>query len=113
MAFPDPPRRSALVSRPALRSPRTVLVAGVTAAIAAAGVAGATSSDTVYNGCALNTTGVLRQVAATTACRSTEHRITWNSRGPAGAAGARGPAGAAGVPGAPGPKGEAGPKGET
>ena len=49
--------------------------------------------------------GIVRIVAATDTCRSTEQRLQWNVQGPPG------PAGPAGVQGLPGAQGSAGPIG--
>jgi hypothetical protein len=98
--------------------PITVLLAAG-AAVAAVGGRDHASTETI-TACASKSSGRLRVVSAGKACRSYEHRLTWNVRGPqgmpgpAGAAGATGPAGPAGPAGAQGergPQGEAGPQG--
>jgi hypothetical protein len=80
------------------------------AALAATGGRGHASSEAI-TACASKSSGRLRVVSAKTVCRSYEHRLTWNVRGPQGAAGARGPEGPAGPPGAEGPQGPAGERG--
>lgn len=68
---------------------------------------------TTYYGCVNNTTGAIRIVSKTTACKSTEHKIHWNQVGPQGPQGPQGPAGPQGPQGAQGPQGPAGPQGPT
>jgi hypothetical protein len=58
--------------------------------------------------CVNNTTGAIRIVSNTTVCKSTEHKIEWNQKGPRGARGAQGPQG---LQGQRGPQGSAGPQG--
>ena len=82
-----------------------VLGAAVTA------VADTSTSAQQIEGCYQKTNGSFRVVDATTECRSTETRLSWNSEGPAGPAGAQGPAGPAGEQGPEGPQGEPGPPG--
>jgi hypothetical protein len=66
---------------------------------------------TTYYGCVNNTSGAIRIVSKTTACKSTEHKIHWDQLGPQGPKGAQGPAGPQGVQGPQGPAGPAGPQG--
>ena len=80
------------------------------AALAATGGRGHASSETI-TACASKSSGRLRIVSAKTVCRSSEHRLTWNVRGPQGVPGAAGPEGPAGPPGAQGPQGQAGERG--
>lgn len=112
--------------------PRRRMLAGV-AALGALSVvvvptafATTSTSSTVYYACASKTTGALRQVGASTACKNTETRSSWNQQGvpgtpgkqgttgatgPAGATGATGPAGAIGATGPAGAMGATGPAG--
>jgi hypothetical protein len=88
--------------------------------VAAGGVAIATSSDVVYTACKLKATGTIRLIDPTlpstsplSKCSTTlETQITWNQKGPAGAAGPTGPAGAQGAVGPTGPAGAPGAHGE-
>jgi hypothetical protein len=99
-----------------LRFRKGVLLGG--GLLAAAAMAGpavasavATSTPTTYFSCVNNSTGAMRQVASTSACKSGEHRISWNNvgpQGPTGATGATGARGATGATGATGPKGDPG-----
>ena len=92
------------------RIPRILLVASVTAAIAA-GAAVATSAlssvavSTIV--ACKNQYAWLRVVPSAASCKPTETAITWNVQGPAG------PAGSAGAPGATGPTGPSGAAGPT
>jgi Lamin Tail Domain/Collagen triple helix repeat (20 copies) len=87
------------------------LVAAVTGvAVAATGGRGHASTETI-TACASDANGRLRVVSSSAPCRSSEHRLSWNVRGPKGDAGPTGPAGAAGPPGAEGPQGPAGERG--
>jgi hypothetical protein len=93
--------------------PLTLLVlAG--AALAAADGRRHPSTETI-TGCASKSNGRLRVVAASSSCRSHEHRLIWSVRGPKGdrgPAGETGPAGPAGPQGPQGPAGERGAQGE-
>lgn len=55
-----------------------------------------------FFGCVDNTSGSIRVVSNTTACKSSEHKIHWSQKGP------RGPQGPQGLQGAQGPQGPAG-----
>jgi collagen triple helix repeat protein len=97
---------------------RSVLVAGVAAAVAA--VAGGIAyssipSGGVIHGCYVDGVGTLRVIDTTgQRCRRGETAIFWNQQGiagPAGPRGLRGPAGDTGAAGATGPAGPAGPAG--
>ena len=71
---------------------------------------------TVIHACAHNGTGDLRVVASSSECKSDEHFLSWDEKGPVGPAGPKGDAGASGPVGAAGPAGAAGaagPKGAT
>jgi Lamin Tail Domain/Collagen triple helix repeat (20 copies) len=86
------------------------LLAAAGAAVAAVGNRGHTSTETI-TACASKSSGYLRIVSSTKSCRSREHRLTWNVRGPEGPPGPPGPAGATGAQGDAGPAGPAGPPG--
>jgi hypothetical protein len=108
--------------------PLALLAAVAGAALAATGGRGHPSTETI-TACASKSSGKLRIVSATRSCRSYEHRLVWNVRGPkgdpgpagapgepgpvgaAGPQGPQGPAGERGADGAPGPRGEQGPQG--
>jgi len=66
---------------------------------------------TVIHACAHNGTGDLRVVASSSECKSDEHFLSWDEKGPVGPAGPKGDAGATGPAGAAGPAGPAGPTG--
>ena len=55
--------------------------------------------------CVNNTTGAIRIVSNTTVCKSTEHKVEWNQKGP------RGPQGPQGLQGQQGRQGPVGPQG--
>src|SRR5262249_49727039 len=82
---------------------------------AAQDAARAASSQGTIHACVDDKSGAVRIVNDGDDCRSKEHAVSWNRRGPAGPAGAVGPAGpigptgAAGERGAPGPGGHEGP----
>lgn len=95
---------------------------GVLAIVAAAGTTFALAhggDGALIHACVSNANGDVRLVAATEACRASEHAVDWNAKGRDGAAGPAGPAGAAGrdgrdgAAGAQGPAGPAGPQGAT
>ena len=65
----------------------------------------------VITACVTRLLGVVRIVAATDICRSTEQRVQWNVEGPPGPAGPRGAQGLRGDTGSIGPIGPAGPAG--
>jgi Lamin Tail Domain/Collagen triple helix repeat (20 copies) len=88
-----------------------IVLAAAGAAVAAVGGRGRTSTE-VITACASDGNGRLRVILAGASCRSHEHRLSWNVRGPQGAAGPAGPAGADGAVGPQGPAGPAGPQGE-
>lgn len=75
---------------------RTTLVATIAGAVAGAVVAGggvtialASRTDPTITACAAKSSGVLR-VPANGRCKSSERKVSWNSRGPSGPAGPRG-----------------------
>jgi Lamin Tail Domain/Collagen triple helix repeat (20 copies) len=84
-----------------------IVLTATGAAVAAVGGRGHTSTD-VITACATDGTGRLRVISNGGSCRSHEHRLSWNVRGPQGAPG---PAGPAGAQGERGPQGETGPQG--
>jgi Lamin Tail Domain/Collagen triple helix repeat (20 copies) len=84
------------------------LLAVAGAALAAAEGRRPSGTETI-TACASKSNGRVRVVPPSSACRSREHRLTWNVRGPRGEPGERGPAG---EPGATGPVGPQGPAGE-
>jgi hypothetical protein len=59
-------------------------------------IAVAASSGVTYHACVVNKTGALRVVSAAAHCGSGQHKISWNSTGPAGPKGATGRQGPAG-----------------
>lgn len=76
-----------------------VMVAAVGTAFATTKVAAIVGPDNQINGCYLTSAGLLRVVAAGTACREGESAIAWSATG-AGSQGPVGPAGPKGDPGA-------------
>jgi hypothetical protein len=68
------------------------LVAGTVPAIAAAGAGAVT-----YHACVTNSTGAIKIVGRAAACGRGQHKISWNSTGPAGPQGPPGPRGRAGL----------------
>jgi len=70
-----------------------------------------TPAVATYYGCVNNSSGAIRIVSKTTACQSTEHKISWNQIGPQGPQGPKGPAGPQGPQGPAGPQGPTGPQG--
>jgi hypothetical protein len=98
-----------------------ILAVGVLAGslITAGGMAVAAAKNTVIYGCVNKTSHYIRIVNATTACKATEYRVSWNQVGPQGPAGPQGWAGATGATGLTGARGltgatgPAGPKGDT
>ena len=87
------------------RIPRILLVASVTAAIAAGAAVATSALSTVAVSTIVackNQYAWLRVVPSAASCKPTETAITWNVQGPAG------PAGSAGAPGATGPTGPSG-----
>jgi len=71
-------------------------------------VAAATNTPTVYHACVTNATGAVKIVSATATCGTGQHKISWNSLGPAGPAGTQGPQGPQGATGPQGPQGSPG-----
>jgi hypothetical protein len=89
------------------------LVATVSASVAARRTA---TEDGVIHACKSKKTGLLRVVSSPSQCRASERAISWNVRGPQGAAGpagAQGPAGPQGEKGMQGDPGPMGPRGEV
>jgi hypothetical protein len=65
-------------------------------------------------GCVNNTTGAIRIVNSTAVCKSGEHKIQWNQKGPRGSQGPQGLQGSQGpqgLQGSQGPQGPTGPQG--
>ncbi len=107
------------------------MLVGLTVGMLAAGsaaVAAIPGDDGKINGCYNKVNGQMRVVDSPADCKNNETAISWNQRGPTGAAGPAGPkgdtgpagpagppgeTGPAGADGAPGPAGPAGPKGDT
>lgn len=87
--------------------PLALLAAVAGAAFAATGDRGHSTTETI-TACASKSSGRLRVVRSSASCRSHEHRLSWNVRGPQGE---RGPSGPAGEPGAMGPAGPQGAQG--
>ena len=58
--------------------------------------------------CVNNNTGAIRIVQSFTTCKTTEHKIQWNQKGPRGPQGAEGAQGPQGAEGPQGPEGPAG-----
>jgi hypothetical protein len=56
-------------------------------------------------GCVNNSTGAIRIASNATVCKTTEHKIHWNQKGPQGLQGSAGPQGVAGPQGPQGPRG--------
>jgi hypothetical protein len=97
-----------------------VVAAGVTAVLAAGGIASAAIPDSsgVFHGCystngAKATNGTQLNIidSASASCNGTQTAITWNTTGPTGPAGATGATGQDGAPGGVGPTGATGPQG--
>jgi hypothetical protein len=80
---------------------KAAIVAVILVSGAAFAHAATPSREGAFTACVHKSTGALRVIDADTSdeCKSTEYRITWNSRGP------QGPIGPAGPPGPPGPPG--------
>ncbi|HVM68561.1 MAG TPA: lamin tail domain-containing protein [Gaiellaceae bacterium] len=91
--------------------PAAVLAATVVAVVAA-GVSSAAKAPRAATGvvqaCKHRETGLLRAVAAASACRASEQALAWNVAGERGPAGPRGPQGEQGPAGPQGPTGPAG-----
>src|SRR3954449_6308728 len=103
-------------------------IAAVAAALVAAAVAGGVAyatipgDGTVYTACMLKNVGTIRLIDPSlpsgnlmSHCTSLETPVSWNQKGPPGAAGLAGEAGAAGkdgIDGKPGADGKDGPKGD-
>jgi type VI secretion system Hcp family effector len=68
----------------------------------------AASSQGTIHACVDNKSGEVRIVKDDDDCRSKEHAVSWNRRGPAGPGGPPGPIGATGATGATGPQGPIG-----
>src|SRR4051812_32610348 len=80
----------------------TVAGVAVVTGIATAGVAVAVSTSatsTTIKACVKKSGGAMRQVGASTKCKSTEKSVSWNVRGVAGPKGVAGPAGPVGPAG--------------
>jgi len=95
---PDQPAESTQPRPSTRRSGRTLLwlagcAAGAVALLAAAvpAIARAGSGSVVFFACVNNSNGTIRIVPGTRKCRSFEHKISWNQKGP------QGPQGPAGV----------------
>jgi hypothetical protein len=127
-AEPLPACRSSLRRREEYMSSRTLTLAAASAFIGlivltpvASGrldetAGGIPNAAGVYAGCYEARTGALRLIDTSRRCGSSEIRVTWIRRGPAGRAGARGapgPQGPAGAQGAAGPAGPEGPQGSA
>jgi pilus assembly protein FimV len=87
-----------------------VLVLGLGAAVAAAGIP---SSSGAITACYSKKDNRLRVIDASKQTCKDRRKLVWSQRGPAGPAGAAGLAGTAGTAGARGDAGPAGPKGEA
>jgi hypothetical protein len=75
----------------------------------------AQSGGTTYYACVNNSSGTIKMVNETTACKKHETRIEWNQQGPQGLPGPKGDPGADGPPGPqgePGADGLPGPQGD-
>jgi hypothetical protein len=76
------------------------------------------ASDAVFYACVNKSTRYMRLVNATTKCKTTETKVSWNKTGPQGpvgigGTGPQGPAGPQGARGPQGMRGPQGPKGDT
>ncbi|WP_283246735.1 hypothetical protein [Microbispora sp. H10836] len=76
------------------------------------------ASDAVFYACVNKSTRYMRLVNATTTCKTTETKVSWNKTGPQGpvgigGTGPQGPAGPQGLRGPQGMRGPQGPKGAT
>ncbi|MDX6723881.1 MAG: hypothetical protein QOD73_2285 [Solirubrobacteraceae bacterium] len=87
-----------------------VLVLGLGAAVAAAGIP---SSSGAITACYSKKDNRLRVIDASRQTCKDSRKLVWSQRGPAGPAGAAGLAGSPGAPGARGDAGPAGPRGEA
>src|SRR5262245_38277143 len=94
-----------------------VVLSIMAAAVAAAGIgyAAIPNSAGAIHACVLHSTGSVRMIDPALSarnrrshCASSESKVQWNERGPAGAAGPQGPPGTAGAPGPQGPQGPPG-----
>jgi hypothetical protein len=87
-----------------------LLAAGATTAYQTTAWSSVTQSPAVvtFSGCVDNATGSIRIVSNTIVCKSNEHKIHWNQKGPQGS---QGPQGLQGQEGPQGPKGSSGPQG--
>jgi hypothetical protein len=100
---------------------RSLLVLGLSTALATAGVGGAVAAQVlvgpdahgVVHACVHTVNGNLRVVPPTAACKNAETRLQLNQKGIKGDPGPAGPAGASGPPGPAGPRGTAGATGAT
>ncbi len=97
--------------RPRLNYANLVATAALFFALAGGAYAVSGGFTPVIHGCVNGRSGALRVLSHGTACRSGEHALAFDQRGPAGPAGARGATGAAGPAGAQGATGPAGPAG--
>ncbi|XVQ85250.1 hypothetical protein ACQP15_41750 [Microbispora siamensis] len=76
------------------------------------------ASDAAFYACVNKSTRYMRLVNATTTCKTTETKVSWNKTGPQGpvgigGTGPQGPAGPQGLRGPQGMRGPQGPKGDT
>lgn len=109
-------RRTLLVGAAVLAAAGTAVAAGTQMRSGAESSPQRTApaSANVIHACVTNRFGTLNLVRANTRCPAGQRKVSWNVRGPKGAAGspgARGPAGARGATGAQGAAGERGPAG--
>ncbi len=86
-------------------SNRFIVIGTLVAVVIAVGATWAPSQadDPTYSACVNNSSGNIFMVGQDEQCKNNEHRIVWNSQGPAGADGADGTDGATGPQGPPGP----------
>jgi hypothetical protein len=103
---PDSHSRPGATERAAKPSRRWQLIAGCSAALAAIAAAipaiaatTATPKSASFFACVINKSGDLHLVSSTAKCAAGEHKISWNSTGPAGPKGPQGGPGAQGLPG--------------
>jgi hypothetical protein len=99
-----------------MRTSGLLLILALLVATGSIALAAIPGGDGTITACAHKRSGALRLIdtAKTKRCKSSERRVAWNQRGPAGAngaagaTGARGPAGASGTSGAAGANGSGG-----
>ena len=97
------------------RAPCATVAAATLSLMCLPGIARAQSAPSVLYACINPGNGVVRVVAETEACRSTETRLQWNvvgEQGPQGPRGEQGPQGLVGATGATGERGATGATGE-